>query len=105
MVGAIEVSAHDGSGLSELRDAIASSLGVGEMTQGSLVIAHERHHEALIASAKALRAAAAGLTDSCPPELVAVDVSEATDALSSLVGLTTIEDVLDRLFSSFCIGK
>jgi tRNA U34 5-carboxymethylaminomethyl modifying GTPase MnmE/TrmE len=36
---------------------------------------------------------------------VAVDVSDATDALASLVGLTTIEDVLDRLFSSFCIGK
>lgn len=103
--GAISVSAHNGSGLPELRDAMARALGVSEMGQGSLVIAHERHHEALVASARALRAAAAGLMESSPPELVAVDVSEATDALSNLVGLTTIEDVLDRLFSSFCIGK
>lgn len=102
---AIQVSARDGSGLSQLRDAIARRLGVGEMSQGALVIAHERHHEALVATARALRTAASGLMASSPPELVAVDVSDATDALASLVGLTTIEDVLDRLFSSFCIGK
>jgi len=103
--GAIEVSSHEGSGLSELRDAIAQALGVSELTQGGLVIAHERHHRALVDSATALRAAASGLSVASPPELIAVDVSEATEALSSLVGLTTIEDVLDRLFSSFCIGK
>jgi len=103
--GAIKVSSHDGSGLSELREAIARCLGVSELTQGGLVIAHERHHEALVTCATALRAAASGLRASAPPELVAVDVSDATDALANLVGLTTIEDVLDRLFSSFCIGK
>ena len=103
--GAVEVSARTGSGLEELRAAMAGALGVGERSQGALVIAHERHHDALQLAARSLRAAAAGLQSVAPPELIAVDVADATDALADLVGLTTIEDVLDRLFSSFCIGK
>ena len=103
--GALEVSAHTGEGLSELRDGIARSLGVSEADPGALVIAHERQRDALVEAAAGLRAAAISLEGQASPELVAVDVAEATDALSRLVGLTTIEDVLDRLFSSFCIGK
>lgn len=103
--GAIAVSAVAGTGLSDLRDAIAQALGVSELSRGGLVIAHERHHEALVTAAGALRAAAQGLASAAPPELVAVDVADATEALGALVGLTTIEDVLDRLFASFCIGK
>jgi len=84
---------------------MAHALGGRELAQGNLVIVHQRHRDALVEAALGLERAAAALDRAEPPELVAVEVAEATDALARLVGLTTLEDVLDRLFSAFCIGK
>ena len=103
--GLVAVSAETGEGLHTLREAMIDALGGTTTAQAGVVIGRERHRLALERTAACLEAAAALLEANEPPELVAVDVQEATDALSELVGLTTIEDVLDRLFSSFCIGK
>ena len=65
----------------------------------------QRHRVALERAASALDDAVTNLEQGAPPELVAVDIQEACDALDDLVGATTIEDVLDRLFGDFCIGK
>ncbi|PKN58490.1 MAG: tRNA uridine-5-carboxymethylaminomethyl(34) synthesis GTPase MnmE, partial [Deltaproteobacteria bacterium HGW-Deltaproteobacteria-14] len=88
-----------------LREAIVAALGGAADPGGGLVIARERQRAALDRAARALDDAARALADGAPSELACVDVQEATDALAELVGVTTIEDVLDRLFSAFCIGK
>ena len=103
--GAVAVSALTGDGLDDLERAIVDRLGGRAEGGGQLVITRTRHHAALQRAAGCLSAAAQGLADGAPAELVAVDVAEATDALGEIVGITTIEDVLDRLFGSFCIGK
>jgi len=103
--GVVSVSALSGEGLSALVHTIIERLGGRAEGGGRLVITRRRHHAALVEAARCLHAAAEGLSQDMPPELVAVDVLEATDALAAIVGLTTIEDVLDRLFGSFCIGK
>ncbi|MDP6942898.1 MAG: tRNA uridine-5-carboxymethylaminomethyl(34) synthesis GTPase MnmE [Myxococcota bacterium] len=103
--GAWAVSALTGEGLDDLVVAIVERLGGRAAGGGRLVITRARHQAALLRASGGLEAAAEGLFAGRPPELVAVDVSEATDALGELVGLTTIEDVLDRLFGAFCIGK
>ena len=102
----VAVSAQTGEGLDRLERAIVSRLGgdPADLDAG-LVITRARHHRALALAAEALELAAAGFADEAPPELIAVDVQEAIDALAELIGLTTIEDVLDRLFARFCIGK
>ena len=103
--GALPVSAKTGQGLDELQESIVRRLG-GRIEGGSkLVITRARHHAALEKAGRCLIEAAEGLAGGAPAELVAVDVSEATDALGDILGLTTIEDVLDRLFGAFCIGK
>lgn len=99
----LAVSATTGQGLDALRHAIAQRLGVDH--QDELVLGRERQRVAVDEAASALRRAALGLREGLPPELPAVDLQDAMDALGTLVGVTTIEDVLDRLFSSFCIGK
>src|SRR5690606_5585706 len=100
------VSAVTGAGLDALRSAVVAALGAAVQPAGGLVIAREPQRAALQRAAPPLHAAARGLdAPGTPPELVCVDVQEATDALGDLVGATTIEDVLDRLFSTFCIGK
>ena len=103
--GSIAVSAMNGQGLEALQEAIVERLGGRAEGGGRLVITRARHHAALIRAAQCLRAAAEALESNQPAELVAVDVAEASDALGDIVGITTIEDVLDRLFGSFCIGK
>ncbi|MCB9734542.1 MAG: tRNA uridine-5-carboxymethylaminomethyl(34) synthesis GTPase MnmE [Deltaproteobacteria bacterium] len=103
---AVAVSVVTGEGLDALRDALLRALGGGLDADGTgLVIARERQRDALVRAADALDLAACGLDDGAPAELVAVDVQEALDALAELVGLSTVEDVLDVLFSAFCIGK
>lgn len=99
----IRVSATTGAGLDTLRSAIARHLGA---TPGEgLVVVRERQRHQLQLAADATRQAAIGLDAGLPMELPAVDLQEAMDALHALVGQTTLEDVLDRLFSTFCIGK
>ncbi|MCC6625142.1 MAG: tRNA uridine-5-carboxymethylaminomethyl(34) synthesis GTPase MnmE [Deltaproteobacteria bacterium] len=102
--GALAVSATTGQGLDDLRRAIAQRLGV-DGAGDELVLARERQRAAVQAAADAVTRAAEALRAGVTPELPAVDLQDAMDALATLVGLTTIEDVLDRLFADFCIGK
>jgi len=97
------VSATTGVGLDALKQAIAKRLGAAEGE--GLVVVRERQRQHLQTAADATWRAAEGLTAGLPTELPAVDLQEAMDALHALVGQTTLEDVLDRLFSTFCIGK
>lgn len=101
----LPVSARTGEGLDALERALVAALGGDEEAPIGLTIGHERHRIALARAVEALERCAALLEAREPPELAAVDLQDATDALAELVGLTTIEDMLDRLFSRFCIGK
>ncbi|RLC09689.1 MAG: tRNA uridine-5-carboxymethylaminomethyl(34) synthesis GTPase MnmE, partial [Deltaproteobacteria bacterium] len=53
----------------------------------------------------ASRAASEGFKESRPSELIAIDIREALDALGEITGSTTTEDILEQIFSRFCIGK
>jgi tRNA modification GTPase len=99
----VAVSAMTGAGLDALRSAIATAIGA--VPDDDILIVRERQHQALTEAAAACERAAAGLSAGLSPELPAVDLQDAMDQLDQLVGRATIEDVLDRLFSTFCIGK
>ena len=103
--GALPVSALTGEGLQGLERAIIEGIGGRAGGGGDLVITRARHHGALKRAAMSLVTGAEALAQGAPFELVAVDVAEATEAIGEILGVTTIEDVLDRLFGSFCIGK
>jgi tRNA modification GTPase len=68
-------------------------------------ISRERHRVALARALESIAAARHSALNSMPPEIVAVDVMAAGDALGSITGAVGTEDVLDALFSEFCIGK
>ncbi|MCB9785594.1 MAG: tRNA uridine-5-carboxymethylaminomethyl(34) synthesis GTPase MnmE [Deltaproteobacteria bacterium] len=99
------VSAETGEGLAALEAEVLARLGAAGGDGGELVIARERQRLALERAADALDAAAEGLRAEAPFELVAVDLQEAAHAVGTLMGEGTIEEVLDRLFAGFCIGK
>ena len=69
------------------------------------MIAHLRHKVALERAVECLTRAQNGLREGLPPELVALDLREALDALGEITGRTTSEEVIERIFANFCVGK
>jgi tRNA modification GTPase len=70
-----------------------------------IVVTSARHHTALSEAAKALHMALTACRKGEPADIIAVDVQEALAQLGLIVGETSTEDLLDEIFSSFCIGK
>lgn len=101
--GALPVSARDGTGLDALRSAMAERLSAAAEAglDGSPPLTRARHRTALaecLASLDAARAAAL-------PELRGEDLRGALQALGRITGAVGVEDILDTVFGSFCIGK
>lgn len=102
----LRVSAVTGEGVEELRQAVRSSLLEGRTEAGaSGYRLNLRQRQALARAARALQAAQRGLEDDLGEEFVAADLWEALDALGEVTGRRTTEDLLDAIFSRFCIGK
>jgi tRNA modification GTPase len=100
------VSASTGAGLDSLRSKITQHLTADLAAPGADEIAiNSRHEDALRRISEALACASASLSTQTAPELVASDLRLALQSLESILGVGTSEDVLDRLFSQFCIGK
>ncbi|MGO4706576.1 tRNA uridine-5-carboxymethylaminomethyl(34) synthesis GTPase MnmE [Microvirga sp. 2MCAF38] len=98
------ISATSGEGMAELlttlRQEAESALGLGDA-----VITRDRHRRALERAFQALSRALHLLQTGESSELATEDVRLAAHALGEITGRVDVEDVLDRLFSSFCIGK
>ena len=100
----IAISALTGRGLPELRAHLKSALGYRPGEAGVLS-ARRRHLDALARTRARLATAAARLDASAGTELVAEELRLAHDALGEITGRFTSEDLLGRIFASFCIGK
>ncbi len=97
--GALAVSVVSGDGLGDLRDEIERALS-GVETEGEVALL-ERHRRALLETDLAVREAA-GRSE---PELAAADLRRALTALGEITGETATEELLDRIFAGFCLGK
>ena len=103
---ALFISALTGEGLSRLREEVARVLiGRDGLSGGESVLTRERHHGQIAKCLEAVRRAKAGAESAASPELVAVHLNEAQTALTELLGKDYGEALLDRIFSTFCIGK
>jgi tRNA modification GTPase len=106
--GAVAVSAESGSGLGELSSAVARAMESrrGHLTLDAPLITRERHRFALEAARSELSGfVQAWEAQRVPAVVAAVHLREATRLLEELIGAVDVEDVLDRVFSSFCVGK
>jgi tRNA modification GTPase len=100
----VSVSALTGEGLDGLRAALRDQiLGSGPME--SALVSRERHDAALADAEQAVNDAIASIDSGAPIDLVAVDLNAALAALGLITGQTVTADVVDRIFSDFCIGK
>ena len=76
----------------------------GEVSE-STMISDRRHREALLRSREALDRFLLGVNDSQAPEFLALELREALQSLGEITGETTPDEILDQIFSRFCVGK
>lgn len=101
-----KVSCRTGEGIEALKDAIRDAVwagGVGGETQQVMI--NSRHQEALQRARVHAAHTVEALRSNQTLELAAMDLRIATNAVGEVVGKTTTEDILDSIFSQFCIGK
>jgi tRNA modification GTPase len=103
-VPALLTSALTGEGIPALRERILT-LATGGAAAEPGILTSVRHHQAITTTIAALADAARANADSIPHEMILLDLYRALWALDSLTGQTTPNDVLNLIFSSFCIGK
>jgi len=84
---------------------VAAIEGEGPLDLSGAVVTSLRHVDALSKALLSLEKARQSLDDRYPPDLVAVDVQDAIEHVGTLTGVVTNEEILDRVFSEFCIGK
>lgn len=102
---ALYTSALTGEGLDDLRAAILAQLGATGAVADTGALNNLRQQEVVSRAVAALHTAEAANAAGLPHELILVDLHAALAALDSLTGTTTAEDILGRIFSTFCIGK
>jgi tRNA modification GTPase len=108
LTGAVLVSAMTGEGLHTLVDRIGSavSAGLGAVDMDAPMVTRARHRAALERARDELRAfRGAWHAEALPAPVAAVHVREAALALDELIGAVEVDDVLARVFSTFCVGK
>ncbi len=101
----LPTSAVTGSGIDELRKALAASAPALEALPEGAVVFAARHRVALEAALAALRGALRGLGAREGLEVVAVELRQAAHELGTLTGEVATEEILDRVFERFCVGK
>ena len=103
---AVDVCCLSGRGIEALKDAIKELVWSGEIKAEMLqVMINSRHQEALNRARAATQRSLDALGADATLELVAMDLRIAVNAVGEIVGKTATEDLLDSIFSQFCIGK
>lgn len=104
--GAIAVSARTGAGIPELREAILEAVAPrGAFEQETGFITSLRHEQLLRESEQYLEKAHSAAESAIPHEMLLLDLYAALRPIDAITGATTAEDILNRIFSTFCIGK
>jgi tRNA modification GTPase len=102
----LNISATNGDGLEELKEAIFNScLKDWKEEREGVVVTNLRHKTSIENALESLHRASQTLIENQPVEIIAIELRHSLDKLGEIVGAVTTEDILDRIFSDFCIGK
>ncbi len=104
-VVAISTSALTGQGIEDLETKIADIAKSSSSCSEGAIVTNARHQQALKSASESLLQALATLARSEPIDLLSGDLLAARNALGLITGETATDDLLDRIFSEFCIGK
>ena len=99
-------SVHNEMGTDELADTVKNMFEMGDiLNTNDAVITNVRHSDALLKAVTAMENAYNSVVAGIPTDMTFIDLENAISALGEIVGLTVGEEIVDRIFHSFCIGK
>ena len=103
----VSISTRTGHGIDQLRSAIHDAFlhGTATDSRGYVALSRARHRDALEKTKTALLRFTESLESGAALELLAWEIREALDAVGEVTGETTPDEVLDLIFSQFCVGK
>jgi tRNA modification GTPase len=102
---ASRISCLTGDGLPELKKEILARITKQNLKPESTVAINARHSDCLRRALEACNRARTAQGQGLSPEYAAIDVDEALRALGEVIGIVDVEQILDSVFSQFCIGK
>lgn len=103
--GALFISASQKENLEGLKDKLKELVSLEDFKTGNTVVTNLRHYESLIETDKALDQVLEGIDNQVTNDFVALDIRNSLHYLGEITGEITTDDLLDNIFSKFCIGK
>ena len=102
----VYTAAAQSSGMDELKRTITDLFGLGRLTaSGEAVLTNIRHVEAVSRAHSLVQAAQSAYQAGTPLDFMAIDLESAIQSLGEVTGMTVSEEIVDRIFSEFCVGK
>lgn len=101
----IEISASTGLGLDELKTKLLQTIESGQFKKLDAVVTNARHYESLLHTKEALDRVIVGLNEGVSGDFLAMDIRQSLHHLGLIVGEISTDDLLENIFSRFCIGK
>ncbi|GAA0116672.1 tRNA uridine-5-carboxymethylaminomethyl(34) synthesis GTPase MnmE [Clostridium senegalense] len=100
-----EISAKTGKNIDKVREAIKDLFFKGEVSNDDIIITNTRHKEALFRAKENIQGAIDTLENTFAIDLASIDIRNAWSDLGKITGSTLEEDIIDKIFSEFCLGK
>ena len=101
----IKFSVKNSEGLKELENAVKELFELGVIENNSNIITNARHRDALFKAGSAISSAISAIEAGISIDTTFIDIEDAIFSLGEIVGLTVSEEVVDKIFHSFCVGK
>lgn len=101
----LEISAKEKLNLMQLEEALLDAVNLNQLNSDEVIISNIRHLEALKKTDEALNRVLYGIDNPITSDFLALDIKQALHYLGEIVGTVTTDDLLDNIFSKFCIGK
>jgi tRNA modification GTPase len=103
----VETSAVNNTGIEKLKSELLNKVLNTSQPENkeSVIITNERHYFALLKAKQCLTSALHSIKTGKSEEFIAIDLRLAIDSIGEIVGLVTTEEILNNIFSRFCIGK
>ena len=99
------ISAKSGEGVEQLIDAFKQTTNASAAYQGEVIVSSQRHYDALMQSRSALESALSALDNGISSDLLSEDIRQVMHHLGTITGEITTTEILQSIFSRFCIGK
>lgn len=103
--GAVMISAKNGIGIDTLRATLREVANTTSLDSSSVVVSNMRHYSALDKALSALRNALSAMDNAVPTDLLSEEIRQILHHLGEITGEITTTDILQNIFSKFCIGK